>query len=74
MGSYSETLTAEEHKSWSKRVRIWLLQNDMDLKDLADQIGYAYKTVIDSLGNYERCSRFFVAAVNDRMMRDEKSD
>lgn len=69
MGSYAEPLTAEQYKEWQKQVKIWLINNDMDKKDLGDAIGYSYKTVIDALSHYERCSRFFIAAVNDQMGR-----
>lgn len=67
MGSYAEPLTAAEYKEWKKKVFIWMIQNDLSKKDLADSIGYSYKTVVDSLGTYERCSRFFVAAINEKM-------
>lgn len=67
MGNYSEQLTAEEHRNWVKRVQIWLIKNDLTRRDLAEMVGYSYKTVVDSLNYYDRCSRFFVAAVNDKM-------
>ena len=68
MQDYKQQLSYEEYLDWRKKVLKWLIDHDMDKKDLADSIRYSKKTVYDALGSYERCSKFFVAAVNERMM------
>lgn len=65
---YKQSLSYEEYLVWRKKVLKWLIDNDLDKKDLADSIGYSKKTVYDALGCYDRCSKFLIAAVNERMM------
>ena len=64
---YKQSLSYEEYLVWRKQVLKWLIDNDLDKKDLADSIGYSHKTVYDALGRYERCSKFLIAAVNEKM-------
>ena len=71
MGAYKESLTNAEWERWSKEVRKWLIDMDWTKEDLGEAIGYSGKTCTDALGNYDRCSKFFIAAVNERMRRRE---
>lgn len=68
MQDYKQQLSYEEYLAWRKKVLKWLIDKDLTKEDLAESIGYSKKTVYDALGRYERCSKFFVAAVNERMM------
>ena len=70
---YKQVLTYEQYLKWRKRVLKWLIDNDLGKKDLAEAIGYSNKTVYDALGRFDRCSKFFVAAVNEKI-RHEKID
>ena len=67
MQDYKHQLSYEEYLVWRKQVLKWLIDHDLDKKDLAASIGYSEKTVYDALGRYERCSKFFIAAVNERI-------
>ena len=67
MQDYKQQLSYEQYLVWRKKVLKWLIDNDWDKKDLAANIGYSEKTVYDALGRYERCSKFFIAAVNERI-------
>lgn len=74
MGDYSQKLSLEEYSEFVKKVKIFLIENEIGNDALADSTGYSVKTVYDSLKRYERCSRFFVAAVNEWMETYEKSN
>jgi hypothetical protein len=74
MGAYSQKLTLEEYSKWVKKVKMFLISNGISNDALADSTGYSVKTVYDSLKRYERCSRFFVAAVNEWMEEYEKGN
>lgn len=74
MGAYSQKLTLEEYSKWVKKVKMFLIANGIGNDVLANSTGYSLKTVYDSLRNYDRCSRFFVATVNEWMETYEKSN
>lgn len=74
MGAYSQKLTLEEYSKWVKEVKMFLIANGIGNDALADSTGYSVKTVYDSLKRYDRCSRFFVAAVNEWMEEYEKGN
>lgn len=65
--TYSQSLDIYEYDAWRKKVLKWMIDKDLTKADLANLTGYSSKTVYDALGAYERCSKFFVAAVNEVM-------
>lgn len=67
MGDYSTRLNVYEYDEWVRRVRKKMIDNDISPLDLASMTGYSIKTVYDSLRDYDRCSKFFIAAVNERL-------
>ena len=69
MGEYKQSLTCDQWGSWSKEVKKWLIDQDWSKEDLGRAIGYSTSTCISALNQYDRCSKFFIAAVNDLMRR-----
>lgn len=67
MGEYAKKLNVYEYDEWVRRVRKAMIDKDISPLDLASMTGYSIKTVYDSLRDYDRCSRFFVATVNERL-------
>lgn len=67
MGDYSTSLSHEQWLLWVKRIKKWMIDNDFTIKDLAESIGYSKSTCVDALNQYDRCSRFLVAAINEKM-------
>lgn len=65
--NYKQSLSHEEWLIWHKDVKKWLIDHDWSITDLADAIGYSRATCFDALNQYDRCSKFFVAAVNEKM-------
>jgi hypothetical protein len=69
---YSSSLSYEEWTNWVKRVRKWIIDHDIRMKDLSEITGYSVNTCYNALNSYTRCSRFFIAQLNERMRKDEK--
>jgi hypothetical protein len=67
MGEYAKKLNVYEYDEWVRRVRKAMIDKDISPLDLASMTGYSIKTVYDSLRDYDRCSRFFVATVCERL-------
>jgi hypothetical protein len=67
MGEYKQSLSHAEWLIWKKDVKKWLIDHDWSVRDLAEAIGYSAATCFDALNQYERCSKFFIAAVNEKM-------
>jgi lambda repressor-like predicted transcriptional regulator len=64
---YAKRIALEEYEDWVKKVRIFTLKNNISMKELASITGYSRATLYAALTNYERCSRFVVARVEDLM-------
>ena len=67
MGEYKQSLSHEQWLIWVKKVRKWCIDREWTVKDLAESIGYSAATCSDALNQYHRCSKFFIAAVNEKM-------
>ena len=67
MGEYAKKLNVYEYDEWVRRVRKAMIDKDISPLDLASMTGYSIKTVYDSLRDYDRCSRFFVSTVCERL-------
>ena len=69
---YSSSLSYEEWLEWKKKVKKWIIAHDIRMKDLSYITGYSVNTCYNALNSYSRCSRFFIASLNERMKKDEK--
>lgn len=67
MGNYSIRLNVYDYENWVKQVKRIMIDRELEPIDLASMTGYSVKTVYDSLRDYDRCSRFFIAAVSERL-------
>ena len=71
MEEYSVSLTLEEYEEFVKELKIYMIREGLNRKDLANKLGYSLRTVSDALSSYERCSKFFIAAAQELMGRDK---
>lgn len=67
MGEYKKALSHDEWIAWVKKVRKWMIDGELTNKEVAEITGYSYSTVSDALRQYDRCSKFFVAALDEWM-------
>lgn len=74
MGEYATRLNINEYENFIKEIKTFLVNNDLKIKDLANATGYSILTVYGALSDYNRCGRFFVAAVIEWMENYEKSN
>lgn len=72
MGEYSKKLDIYEYDKFIKDLKCFMIRHDLSVNDIAYGTGYAVNTVYAALNNYDRCSRFFAAMVDEYMRRHEK--